>query len=433
MRTSLLAFLLCAPLLAQLSPEQKAKNVESFEQVWSTIRDRHWDNSFATGSWKQVHDELLPQVQAAQSMEEARRVISDLIGRVHLTHFGLIPNDLYETLDEPGKNQRRVSSPFAPEGSPGFETRVVGGVVLVTHVEKGSPAESAHIQPGWQVREIDNEQLAALVDRVTAQFHDSTLQQLMLERAIEHRLTGRISTPVRVQFLDGARQRIDLSVPRVARRGESAQLGYLPPMNVWFESRRIDNVGYFGFNVFLDPAYLMPAFEQSVRGCTGCRGFVVDLRGNPGGIGIMAMGIAGFFTARQDQQLGTMQMRDVTLNFVINPRPPVFTGPLAILVDGLSASTSEIFAGGLRDLGRARLFGTHTAGAALPSVIQRLPNGDAFQYAIANYTSEGGEALEGRGLEPDQVVPYDRAALLAGRDAALDAALAWIRNQKGPS
>ncbi len=432
MRSTLLAFLLCVPLLAQLTPEQKARNIESFEQVWSTIRDKHWDNSFASGNWKQVHDELLPRVQAARSMEEARGVISDMIGRVHLTHFGLIPNDLYESLDQPGKT-RRLSSPFAPEGAPGFETRVIEGLVLVTHVEKGSPAEAAHIQPGWQVREIDDELLAPLVDRLSAQFHDSTLQQLMLERAIEHRLTGRISTPVRVQFLDGSRERVDLSVPRAVRRGESSQLGYLPPMNVWFESRRIGDVGYFGFNVFLDPARLMPAFEEAVRGCSGCRGFVVDLRGNPGGIGIMAMGIAGFFMARPDQRLGTMQMRDVTLNFVINPRPPVFTGPLAILIDGLSASTSEIFAGGLRDLGRARLFGTHTAGAALPSVIEKLPNGDAFQYAVANYTSEGGATLEGRGVTPDQVVPYDRTALLAGRDAALEAALAWIHSQKGPS
>lgn len=420
------------PLRAELDPEQKTKNIESFDQVWTTIRDKHWDNSFASSAWQQVHDELLPQVKAAPSMQEARRVIGEMIERVHLTHFGLIPNDLYESLDQPGKS-RRVSSPFAAEGAPGFETRVIDGQVLVTHVEHGSPAEAAHIRPGWQVREIDNELLAPLVTRLTTQFHDSTLQQLMLERAIEHRLTGRISTPVRVQFLDGARQRVDLSVPRAARRGESSQLGYLPPMNVWFESRRIGDVGYFGFNVFLDPARLMPAFEEAVRGCSGCRGFVVDLRGNPGGIGIMAMGIAGFFTSRPDQRLGTMQMRDVTLNFVINPRPPAFTGPLAILIDGLSASTSEIFAGGLRDLGRARLFGTHSAGAALPSVIEKLPNGDAFQYAVANYTSEGGAMLEGRGVEPDQVVPYERQGLLAGHDAALDAAIAWIQSQKGPS
>jgi carboxyl-terminal processing protease len=94
-------------------------------------------------------------------------------------------------------------------------------------------------------------------------------------------------------------------------------------------------------------------------------------------------------------------------------------------VDGLSASTSEIFAGGLQDLGRARVFGTPTAGAALPSVIEKLPNGDGFQYAIANYTSEGGKVLEGRGVIPDVVVAPTREALLAGHDPVLEAALSW--------
>jgi len=99
-------------------------------------------------------------------------------------------------------------------------------------------------------------------------------------------------------------------------------------------------------------------------------------------------------------------------------------------VDGCSASTAEIFAGGLKDLKRARVFGTHTAGAALPSIFERLPNGDGFQYAIANYVSEGGRPLEGIGVTPDEEAGPSRSDLLAGRDPALDRALAWIHNRK---
>jgi carboxyl-terminal processing protease len=122
-------------------------------------------------------------------------------------------------------------------------------------------------------------------------------------------------------------------------------------------------------------------------------------------------------------------MREATLNFVINPRPEVFTGPVAVLVDGSSASTSEIFAEGLKDLGRARVFGERTAAAALPSVIERLPNGDGFQYATANYISEGGKPLEGIGVTPDVEVKLSRQALLAGRDPVVDAAIEWIQKQ----
>ncbi len=161
-----------------------------------------------------------------------------------------------------------------------------------------------------------------------------------------------------------------------------------------------------------------------------CDGFIVDLRGNPGGIGIMAMGMAGWFIAQPDQKLGTLFMRDTKLNFVVNPRAATFAGPLAILVDGTSASTAEIMAEGLKDLGRARIFGTHTAGAALPSVFEKLPDGDGFQYAIANYISEGGKPLEGLGVTPDVEKPISREALLAGQDPARDAAVAWIEGRK---
>ena len=186
------------------------------------------------------------------------------------------------------------------------------------------------------------------------------------------------------------------------------------------------------FNVFLDIPRLIPAFEKTLASCQPCDGLIVDLRGNPGGIGGMAMGMAGFLVERPNQRLGTMFMRDATLNFVINPRPSVFTGPVAILIDGTSASTAEILAGGLRDIGRARIFGTRSAAAALPSVFTRLPNGDGFQYAVANYVSQGGQALEGTGVTPDEEVHLTREGLLAGHDAIIDAALAWIGKQRKP-
>jgi carboxyl-terminal processing protease len=95
----------------------------------------------------------------------------------------------------------------------------------------------------------------------------------------------------------------------------------------------------------------------------------------------------------------------------------------------LSMSTSEIFAGGMKDIGRARVFGTATPGAALPSAIERLPNGDGFQYAFANYISAGGKALEGLGVQPDEVVGYDASELRAGRDPVVEAAVKWILSE----
>jgi carboxyl-terminal processing protease len=171
-------------------------------------------------------------------------------------------------------------------------------------------------------------------------------------------------------------------------------------------------------------------FAEAMKEFRDADGIILDLRGNPGGLGGMAIALGGFLVTQPDQKLGTMQMRAAPFNFVLHPRAGAYAGPLAVLVDELSMSTSEVLAGGLQDLKRARVFGTATPGAALPSVVERLPNGDGFQYVVANYVSVGGKTLEGHGVVPDQIVPLDRQALLDGRDPVIEAAVKWIESQK---
>jgi carboxyl-terminal processing protease len=146
------------------------------------------------------------------------------------------------------------------------------------------------------------------------------------------------------------------------------------------------------------------------------------------------MGVAGHFGTPS----GTAKMRAQSLSCVANPRRvdtraqrvTPFAGPVALLVDELSISTTEIFAGGLQALGRARVFGSQTSGQALPSVPERLPNGDILYHAIADFLSPVGKPLEGAGVTPDEITPVTRRALLAGKDPARDAALAWAARRR---
>jgi carboxyl-terminal processing protease len=136
--------------------------------------------------------------------------------------------------------------------------------------------------------------------------------------------------------------------------------------------------------------------------------------------------MAGLFINKSGLQLGEMKMRTATLRFTVFPRQEIYSGRLAILIDEGSASTTEILAQGLQDLKRARIFGTRSAGAALPSDIIRLPNGDGFQYPTASYTSTNGRVLEGNGVIPDEEVHQTVASIAAGKDTVIDAATRWI-------
>ena len=404
---------LSLPALAQLPAEQRQANLASFETVWTTIRDRHWETKPGGLDWQAIHEEYRPRIEVAATMEAARTVMREMIGRLKQTHFAIFPSAMYEVLDPEEGGQ----------GWPGFEARVLNGRVIVTDV----PRAESGVKAGWEVLQVNSLDFPPLVAKLQA---DPAIHELQLERAVAARLSGPINAVRPMIFADETDARVTRGVKLLPPRGEFSGFGNLPPQPVWFESKKLGNTGYIRFNIFLDLVHVMQQFGDAVQQCSRCDGIVIDLRGNPGGIGGMAMGMAGWLVGQQGKRLGTMYMRGATLNFFINPRAEAYGGPVAILVDGSSASTSEIFAGGLKDIGRARIFGTRTAAAALPSVITRLPNGDGFQYAVANYISEGGAALEGAGVVPDVEVKLTREGLLAGHDAVVDAALVWIKQQK---
>jgi carboxyl-terminal processing protease len=416
------ALLLCRVATAQeLTPEQKRLNIESFERVWSTVQDTYFDAKLGGLDWKAVHDELRPLVEKAATMAQSRQIISGMLDRLHASHLRLIPVEAYNAVGA-------VSA--GAEGSAGIDVRVVNGEALVTKVDAGSSAAKAGVRPGWRILELRGEPVANAIHTVDEAYRSSSSRDMFLARSVTAKLAGAEGEKLPMRFVDGAGQTRDLEIALGPPRGSPSTFGHLPTQHVWIESRRLDdNVGYIAFNMFLDPARLMPAFEEAVRSFQKTDGIVIDIRGNPGGIGIMAMGLAGWFLDKPNQRLGTMHTRQAPINFVVNPRLPVFRGPLAILVDGSSASTSEIFAGGMQDLKRARVFGARTAGAALPSFIDKLPNGDGFQCATADYISEGGKRLEGVGVVPDVDAAPTRELLLAGRDAPLEAALNWIHTK----
>lgn len=404
-----------------LSTSERQLNIQSFEKIWQTVRDKHWDPKINGVDWQAVHDELRPKLESASTNTEAREIMAEMLERLKQSHFGIISGDVYKELDEIATGS----------STPGIDVRVLDGRAVVTKTEPGSPAAQKGVKPGWEIARIEGRELAPVLKRIAGRYASSTLLDIRLTRAVLGRLQGPPGTAVKLDMIDGTGRAVPLELDRVRPRGKLVAFGNLPATHVWAEWRRArPDIGYMAFNIFLDAELINRNAQEAVEGCRDCKGFVIDLRGNPGGIGGLATGVAGWFVNQSGLELGTMYMRGATLKFPIFPRPAPFPGPLAVLVDGCSGSTAEILAGGLKDIHRARIFGARSAGAALPSIIEKLPNGDGFQYAIANYISQGGKPLEGIGVVPDEEVRLSRSSLLEGRDAVLEAALDWIAKQK---
>lgn len=408
-------------VLAQPSPS----TLKSFEQVWKTVQEKHWDPAYLEKlpngkSWTQIHTEYRKLMDRADGEQQARAIIQKMLGELSLSHYAILSG-------LPADDLQPIRG---GEGTPEIDPMLLDDSIVVRGVRAGGPAQLAGVKRGWKIVKVDGFDIQQAVERITKRESALAQRELLLRMLVLGHLSGAPGSKVEVVFADGQNQPITKSIPLKKQEGTISQFGHLPPQLVEFQKQRVrPNIGYVRFNLFLDPANLMPQFQAAVKECLACRALIIDLRGNPGGLAILAASMSGFFIEEPNTKLGTLYQRNLTLKLTVNPRLHTFKGKVAVLVDGTSVSTSEIMAGGLQDLKRAKIFGTTTAGAALPSMIERLPNGDLFQYAMANYISEGGKTLEGRGVVPDTIVKTTRRELLANIDPVLDAAIKWANAQ----
>ena len=244
---------------------------------------------------------------------------------------------------------------------------------------------------------------------------------------------------VAIEFLDptAADAPRTLEVPCVLPEGERVSLGNLRELPTRVDHRVLAEpgqasqaaIGYLAFNLWMLPMIQRVEAALTEMRSQGVQGLIIDLRGNPGGVGAMSIPIARMLL-REGASLGRLQMREFDQEFKVEGNPDAFVGPIAVLIDEGTASTSEIFAMGLRDVGRVTIVGAGpSAGMALPSMIETLPDGGLIQYVVGDYHSGKGKVAEGLGVAPQVLVAESRADYAAGRDPVIDAALAHVREQ----
>ena len=408
----------------------------TFDSAWAAIHRTHYDTTFNGVAWRAVRTELRPRAAAATSNAQLRGVVQEMLGRLRQSHFYVVPGEVESGLT------RAPSTSSGGNGEAGMELRLVDGRFLVTRVARGGAAARAGVRTGWIVERVGRTEAAGVL-RSLARLPagtDPRLRELRGWSALAAELGGPVGAALPARFVDAGGRVRKLRLVLRPVRGVTTQFGNLPPMLVAAEHERVRapggaSAGVIRFNYWF-PA-IAAQIDDAVNELRDADGMVIDLRGNFGGVGAMAMGLAGHFTERRDT-IGTMITRQNRLQFVANPRRSTragaavrpYAGPVAVLTDALSVSTAEIFAGGLQKLGRARVFGAPSAGQALPSLATKLPNGDVLVHAVADFRGPGGYRLEGPGVVPDVAAPLTRAALLAGRDPALEAALEWIDERK---
>jgi carboxyl-terminal processing protease len=387
----------------------------SFKLVWDTVERAYFDSTFGGVDWTAVRWKYREQLPAAANNDQLRRLLQAMLGELHRTHFAILPRDA--AVFNPSERTRI--------GSAGARVEPIEGRIAVQAVDPDSPAARGGLAPGDAVVSVDGTAIDPLFSQLARSGYTGAKAASYVTDFVDTRLNGPEGAAVKLELEDLAGQRRTALVTCGPSRGEwSEPYGHFPSYPIRFDAHRDeDGIAVISFNVFALPA--MRRFRAFCAQLKPGDGLILDLRGNEGGVTSIASGMCGFLCANRGS-LGTLHLREGQASLEYHPQPTVFNGPVAILIDGRSASTSEILAAGLEEAHRARVFGEKSAGAALPSVFAALPTGDLFQYAVADLKTPGGTLIEGSGVTPEVEVKTTRADLATGWDPVFAAARAWL-------
>lgn len=409
---------------ATLPPLPETPYTATFDRVWRTVLEKHFDPTLACKDWPALRAEYGAKLTTVADAPAAYKVMNDLLETLGQSHFKVVPPASGAEPDDKAGGPARVP----------VHVRMIGEELVVVDpkvggVDSGVPAGAALVKIGDKTAEslIARARTEAMRPGEVA-YHAA----FEASRALSCQPGQKRSLTYLDPNLKGSEVTKDVTC--VTPPGELVSLGNLRDLPTTVEHRMLPSagsgksgkkkIGYIAFNY-----WMLPMVERVKAAMTDLRGqgmeaLVLDLRGNPGGVGAMSIPVARLLL-QESGSLGKLQFREFAQEFNVAGDPDAFAGPVIVLVDEGTASTSEIFAAGLRDLGRVRVAGARaSAGAALPSLLERLDNGALLQYVVGDYHSAKGTVAEGDGVSPDITAVETRAQFAAGRDPVLEAATA---------
>jgi carboxyl-terminal processing protease len=389
----------------------------SFEIAWRVVNDRYFDPTFGGLDWQGVHDRYRRQVTFAGGANYYR-LVNEMLWQLDVSHLAVVPANYWPM----------VEPTVMAGGSTGLDVRLLDGEAVVTAVEPGSPAAGAGLRPGHVLLSIDGAPVAELAAETEAGLAPPDNERSRVEAITSDLLAHLYGPPgsdVTLVYLDEQGRQWKRRVERRSRPGKTATAPGFPANYVTFESRRLaGGIGYIRFNWF--HAELAETLPRTIASMHDAPGLIIDLRGNPGGMRQAAIAGAAQLVGERTR-CSTLTSRDGTRDIVLEPAGDGYQGPVVVLIDVMSKSSSEFFAACTQSIGRSVVVGERSPGSVGPAEIMALPNGATFIYPVARETTLDGTVLEGHGVIPDIDVALDRALLAQGIDSQLKAAVGYLQ------
>ncbi len=349
-----------------------------------------------------------------------RKLIKEaIIGMVS----GLDPHSAYLDQEAYKELQTGTQGEF---GGLGLEVTMDDGLVKVVSPIDDSPAAKAGMKPGDLIIKLDEE----------------AVKGMTLNDAVKH-MRGKPDTTITLTVLrKDVPKPLVITLTRAVIKMKSVKLEEMAP------GYAVMRISQFQERTAEDLAKAFDKFYKDNQGHV--KGIVLDLRNNPGGLLNAAVGVSAVFLPKDtlvvytDGRIPDSKMHLTTLpeNYLPGPTEEDFIAtlpdavkkvPLVVLVNGGSASASEIVAGALQDQKRGTIMGVRTFGKGSVQTIFPLGNNTALKLTTARYFTPKGRSIQAKGIDPDVVVPDDAnsvEATLGIREADLAGHLANPNDNK---
>lgn len=316
----------------------------------------------------------------------------DNIYKAYLSSYG-DKYTMYYTADEYKALKESTNGKFYGIGAV-CQLSGEGGVLLVDVYDNGAGYQ-AGLRSGDRVVNVDG--------------RDITGMELSSAVAL---IKGDKGTSVTLEVIRGT-ERLTFSAVRDAVEAKTVSYTLLD-----------NNIGYLSISQFEEVT--TKQFKAAVEDLQsqGMKGLVIDIRNNPGGLLDTVVGMLkymlpdGLIVYTEDKQGNRKEYKGQDND--------EFNLPLAVIVNGNSASASEIFAGAIQDYGKGTIIGTQTYGKGIVQTVKPLTDGSAIKFTIAKYFTPKGQDIHGKGVTPDMVVEYDTDSDV---DTQLDAAIKNVEAQ----
>lgn len=289
-------------------------------------------------------------------------------------------------------NQEMQQQTRGEFGGLGIEVQMEEGLVKVVTPFDDSPAAKAGVMANDLVTHINGEQV----------------QGLTLSQAVE-KMKGPKGSKVKLKLLRNKKDVVEVEITRdtirppvVRARKEGESIGYL-------------RVGSFNEQTFEGLKKEVDRLTAEI-GKDNLKGFVLDLRNNPGGLLDQAIYVADAFLESGEIVSTRGKTPDQTNRALARPGDITGGKPVVVLINGGSASASEIVAGALQDHERATVVGTRSFGKGSVQSIFQLRSNYALKLTTQLYYTPSGRSIQGKGIMPDVIVTQDIPDELKGKD-----------------